>query len=198
MGNLKSVQNAARLLGYSAVITESPATIKKADKIVFPGVGHFAQAVRELRKRKLTSLLQGKIREGTPFLGICLGMQILFEKSEEAPGLSGFGIIKGCVKRFRDRKLIVPHMGWNQIRLQLSGRRKQKKLFKGIKDNSFFYFVHSYYCEPANKQCVLTTTKYGHSFASSIHHENIWAVQFHAEKSQKLGLQLLKNFLSVC
>jgi imidazole glycerol-phosphate synthase subunit HisH len=199
MGNLESVKNAAAGLGHRVSVTDDCRKISKASKIIFPGVGHFAKAVRELKKRKLFSVLREKIAEGAPFLGICLGMQILFESSEEAPGLSGLGVIKGKVKKFNNKKLIVPHMGWNQI--QRTGESVQKaedKLFKGIKNDSYFYFVHSYYCQPKNKSVILTTTDYGINFASSIHKNNIWAYQFHAEKSQKLGLKLFNNFLSLC
>lgn len=190
-GNLKSVANACKLLGKPAVITDSKTVIAKAKKIIFPGVGHFGAAVAELKKRDLPSVIKAKIKEGVPFLGICLGMQILFEESQEARGLKGLGVIKGKVKKFKDKTLPIPHMGWNQIKKQGS----KDKLFEGIKDGSFLYFVHSYYCEPADKSIIATTTDYGVEFASSISVDNIWAVQFHAEKSQKLGLKLFDNFL---
>jgi len=191
MGNLKSVANACKLLGKPATVSSSPATVKKAKKIIFPGVGHFGQAVKELKTRKLFSLIKDKIAEDIPFLGICLGMQILFEGSQEAPGLGGLGVIKGRVKKFKTKNLIVPHMGWNQIKIKKAG------IFKGIKDGSSFYFVHSYYCEPEERGVIAATTDYGIKFASSINKDNIWAVQFHAEKSQKLGLKVLGNFLKL-
>tara|TARA_B100000315_G_C14579131_1_gene589520 strand:+ start:478 stop:1095 length:618 start_codon:yes stop_codon:yes gene_type:complete len=197
MGNLKSVANAASLLGHKTITTSSVNALKKAKKIIFPGVGHFARAVRELKKRKLFNLIKGKIKDGVPFLGICLGMQLLFEASSEAPGLSGFGVIKGRVKKFKTNNLIIPHMGWNQIKIKKQDS-KSPALLKGIKGDNFFYFVHSYYCAPKNKDVILTTTDYGIEFASSIHKDNIWAVQFHAEKSQKLGLKLFNNFLKFC
>ncbi|MCF7907986.1 MAG: imidazole glycerol phosphate synthase subunit HisH [Candidatus Omnitrophica bacterium] len=189
MGNLKSVANACRLLGKPAIVTDSKEVIAKAEKIIFPGVGHFAQAMKELKKRGLISVIKKKIAEGAPFFGICLGMQILFEESQEAPGLKGLGVIKGKVKKFKDKSLRIPHMGWNQINI------KKPTMFKGVKDRSFLYFVHSYYCEPKDKKIVATTTDYGVEFVSSISVENIWAVQFHAEKSQRLGLKLFDNFL---
>ncbi len=199
MGNLKSVKNAAALLGHRVCVTDKFSIISKASKIIFPGVGHFAQAIRELKKRKLFFILKEKIAEGVPFLGICLGMQVLFESSQEAPGLKGFGAIKGEVKKFKGKKLIIPHMGWNQIRHQTSDDRRQTtNIFRGIKDGSYFYFVHSYYCQPQDKSVILTTTDYGINFASSIRKNNVWAFQFHAEKSQKLGLKLFNNFLSSC
>lgn len=191
MGNLSSVVNACRLLGKPAVVTDSQQKIERAKKIIFPGVGNFKKAVTELKKRKIFSLIKTKINEATPFLGICLGMQILFEESQEAPGVSGLGIIKGKVKKFKTKNLIVPHIGWNQIYL------KKKGIFKGIKEGSFFYFVHSYYCEPKDKAVIAATTDYGINFASSINQGNLWAVQFHLEKSQDLGLKLLDNFLKL-
>ncbi len=198
MGNLKSVANACRLLGKTVKISESPAVLKKATKIIFPGVGHFGQAVKELKKRKLFALLREKVKEGVPFLGICLGMQILFEESEESPGTKGLGLIKGKVKRFNNRSLAVPHMGWNQIKFQITNYKLQNSnIFKGIKEGDFFYFVHSYYCEPLDKSLVTTTTDYGVEFASSLNQKNLWAVQFHAEKSQSQGLKLVKNFLKL-
>ncbi len=199
MGNLKSVENSALFLGKKVKVSSSPATIKKANKIIFPGVGHFHRAVKELKKRKLFCLLKKKIEEGVPFLGICLGMQLLLEKSQEAPGVKGLGIIKGEVKKFTGKELIVPHMGWNQIRIKDEGKRKKENvLFRGIKDGSFFYFAHSYYCKPKKSETILVATAYGDSFASALHKENVWAVQFHPEKSQKLGLKVFNNFLKIC
>ncbi|MBU1112642.1 MAG: imidazole glycerol phosphate synthase subunit HisH [Candidatus Omnitrophica bacterium] len=198
MGNLKSVVNACKLLGKTAKVSDSPKVLEKATKIIFPGVGHFGRAVKELKKRKLFSLLQEKAKAGVPFLGICLGMQILFEESSEAPGIKGLALFKGKVKRFSSKSLAVPHMGWNQIKKQRSKEtEKQDNLFKGIKDKSFFYFVHSYYCQPKDKSIIATTTDYGVEFASSINKENVWAVQFHLEKSQSQGLRLLDNFLKL-
>lgn len=192
MGNLKSVQNAAVVLEKRVVVTDSKATLKKAKKIIFPGVGHFGQTIYELKKRGLFAVLKDRIKEGVPFLGICVGMQVLFSQSQEAKGVKGLDVIKGEVKKFKTKSLIVPHMGWNQIKI------KNNKLFRGIRDGSFFYFVHSYYCEPEEEQIILATTNYGIEFASSIHKDNIWAVQFHAEKSQKSGLKLFNNFLELC
>ena len=206
MGNLKSVENSAVFLGKKVKISSSPTIINKAKKIIFPGVGHFSQAVKELKKRKLFDFLRRKIGEDIPFLGICLGMQLLLDKSQEAPGVRGLGIIKGEVKKFIGHKLIIPHMGWNQVEIKDEGKRikeergseKGDKLFKGIKDDSFFYFAHSYYCKPTKKEVVLATTSYRVKFASVLHKENVWAVQFHPEKSQKLGLKVLNNFLNIC
>jgi imidazole glycerol-phosphate synthase subunit HisH len=199
MGNLKSVKNAADSLGHSVRISGDCRKIAKASKIIFPGVGHFGRAVKELKKRGLFFLLKERIEAGVPFLGICLGMQVLFESSEEAPGIKGLGVIKGTVKRFNDKLLIVPHMGWNKIKInKAKSKIKNGQPLKGIKDGSYFYFVHSYYCQPKETKVILTTTDYGVKFASSINKDNIWAFQFHAEKSQALGLKLFNNFLSLC
>jgi glutamine amidotransferase len=199
MGNLKSVANASVFLGTKVKVSDSKNVIKKAKKIIFPGVGNFAQAIKELKKRGILNVLKEKIKDGTPFLGICLGMQLLLEGSEEAPGTKGLGVIKGKVKKFKSKNLVVPHMGWNQIKIKNQKPKiKNNKLFKGVKDDSFFYFAHSYYCQPKNKEVILSTTDYGVEFASSLYKDNIWAVQFHPEKSQKLGLKVFNNFLTLC
>ena len=201
MGNLKSVKNSALFLGKKIRVSDSPTVIKKAKKIVFPGVGHFGRAVKELKKRKLFYLLKKRIAEGVPFLGICLGMQLLLEKSQEAPSVKGLGIIKGEVKKFAGKNLIVPHMGWNRIEIKDEGRRmkeERERLFRGVKDGSYFYFAHSYYCKPRESKIILAATSYGSKFASSLHKDNVWAVQFHPEKSQKLGLKVFNNFLKIC
>jgi glutamine amidotransferase len=197
MGNLRSVQKAAEFLGKRTKIADCASLIKKAKKIIFPGVGNFRQAVKELYKRGIYDILIDKINEGIPFLGICLGMQLLFGESEEAPGVKGLGVLKGKVRKFNEKKMIVPHMGWNRVRCQMSDVRCQNKLFKGIPQASYFYFAHSYYCVPAEKNVVLATTNYDINFASALYKNNIWAVQFHPEKSQKLGLKLFSNFLEV-
>lgn len=194
MGNLKSVKNSALFLGKKSRISSSPAVIKKAKKIIFPGVGHFGRAVQELKKRKLFALLKERIAEGIPFLGICLGMQLLLDKSQEAPGVKGLGIIKGEARKFSGKDLIIPHMGWNRVSMRGQGG----KLFKGVKDGSYFYFAHSYYCQPKSSKVILSITSYGDRFASSLHKDNVWAVQFHPEKSQKIGLKVLGNFLKIC
>lgn len=199
MGNLRSVAKAGEFLGKAMKIADSPATIKKAKKIIFPGVGHFGKAVHELKKRKIFELLKERIKEGTPFLGICLGMQLLLEESQEAKGIEGLAVIEGKVKKFSSQRLIVPHMGWNQV-TQSAKRKAQSdsNLFKGVPDKSYFYFAHSYYCQPRNKKVILATTDYAVKFASALHENNIWAVQFHPEKSQSLGLKVFKNFLALC
>ncbi|UCD15661.1 MAG: imidazole glycerol phosphate synthase subunit HisH [Candidatus Omnitrophota bacterium] len=196
MGNLGSVQKAAQVLGKHLQVTDSKAVIKKAKKIILPGVAHFGKTIKELKRRKLFSLIRERIKEGVPFFGICIGMQLLLEESEEAPSMRGFGIVRGKVKRFKTPGLIVPHMGWNQVKKQ-EVRSKKQDLFKGIKDGSYFYFANSYYCVPKDKEIISSTTHYGVEFVSSIYKDNIWGVQFHPEKSQKLGLKLLGNFLNL-
>jgi glutamine amidotransferase len=199
IGNLRSVQKAAEFLGKRLPITASKQTIKKAAKIILPGVAHFGETVAELKKRGLLNLLKERIKEGVPFFGICVGMQLLFEESEEAVGVKGLGIIKGKVKRFKGRNLIIPHMGWNQVKMQNAKlTMKNEKLFREVEDNSYFYFANSYYCKPREKDVVLTTTDYGIKFVSSVHKDNVWGVQFHPEKSQKIGLGVLENFLELC
>ncbi|MCF7872769.1 MAG: imidazole glycerol phosphate synthase subunit HisH [Candidatus Omnitrophica bacterium] len=199
MGNLESVKNAVSFLGKKVIITSSSEDLLIAQKIIFPGVGHFGKAVTELRKRGLIEVLKEKIDQGVPFLGICLGMQLLFEKSSEAEGVAGLGVIEGQVVKFSNKNLIVPHMGWNQIRKVQSPKSKvqsqNKGLFEGIEDKSFFYFAHSYFCQPY-EQVTLATTDYGQEFASVVEKKNIWGIQFHPEKSQAKGLKVLDNFLN--
>jgi len=198
MGNLRSVEKAGQFLGKTLRVTSSAALIQKAKKIIFPGVGHFGQAVKELKRRKIFDVLIKQIKKGVPFLGICLGMQLLLEESQEAPSVKGLAVLKGKVKKFRKKGLIVPQMGWNNVKIR-SEKSKAKKdnIFKGIKDGSMFYFAQSYYCQPQDKKVVFTTTDYGIEYASSLHKDNIWAVQFHPEKSQSLGLEVFNNFLKL-
>ncbi|MBP7088718.1 MAG: imidazole glycerol phosphate synthase subunit HisH [Candidatus Omnitrophica bacterium] len=197
MGNLRSVENALHFLGIKAKVSDSPEIIKKAKKIIFPGVGHFGKTVEELKTRQIFRILKEKIKKGVPYLGICIGMQILFENSEESSGKEGLGIIKGTVKKLRAKNVAIPHMGWNQIKINKLGNEGDL-LFRGIKDKSFFYFVHSYYCLPKERKIITSFTDYGVEFASGIHKDNIWALQFHVEKSQSLGLEILDNFIKLC
>ena len=195
MGNLRSVEKALQVAGARTKVTSDPKDLKKAEKIVFPGVGSFGDAMRELKKLGLIAPLKDAIAEGKPFLGLCLGLQLLFEKSEEAPGVKGLGVLKGEVKRFRLKGLKVPHMGWNTIGCKVQGARR--KVLKGIPNDAYMYFVHSYYAKPADKKVILTTTDYGIKFASGICKDNVYALQFHPEKSQALGLKILKNFVAL-
>ena len=190
MGNLRSVEKALEACGECPRISSDPHAVEKADKIVLPGVGAFTQAMSELKKRKLIGPIREKIRSGAPYLGLCLGLQLLFSESQEGRGVKGFGIIEGPVKRFF-HGLKVPHMGWNTVAL----RKKGCPLFEGISKEAYFYFVHSYYGAPRDKSWILTETDYGGRFCSSIWKNNIFATQFHPEKSQSQGLRMIKNFI---
>ena len=197
MGNLHSVRKALEVVGANAKISSNASDIKKAGRIVFPGVGSFGEAMKELKRRKLVAPIKDAIALGKPFLGLCLGLQLLFEKSEESPGVKGLGVLKGEVKRFRLKGLKVPHIGWNSI--AYSGQRiaYRKKILTGVTNGSYMYFVHSYYVKPKDKGVVLTTTNYGIDFVSGICRDNICAFQFHPEKSQDIGLRILRNFVSI-
>ena len=190
MGNLKSVTNAFQKLRADAVITRDRKVIEESSAIVLPGVGAFGKCIENLESFGLLDFIKDLIMNDKLYLGICLGMQILFESSEEAPGVKGMGFVKGTVPRFKgDMK--VPHMGWNSIE-----RVKGAEVLEGIKDGEFFYFVHSFYCKP-EEDVVATSTSYGIDFASSIQKKRVFACQFHPEKSQRVGLALLKNFLKM-
>ncbi len=194
MGNLRSVSKALERVGAKVEVTSDSKKIKKAKAVVLPGVGAFSQAVVNLEKLNLLSVLAEVIELKKPFLGICLGFQLVFTESEEG-NCKGLGIIKGRVKRFNLAGFKIPHMGWNTIKLKVKSEKLKVKVLEGIPDSSYFYFVHSYYGEPEDKDVVVATTSYGLEFASVIHKENLFAVQFHPEKSQEIGLQLLKNFV---
>jgi glutamine amidotransferase len=195
MGNLRSVQKALETAGHDVLVTSSPNEILNAHSIVLPGVGAFKDCIHNLEKLNLIEPILKSIKKGKPFLGICLGLQILFTESEEFGKTPGLDLIKGKVARFSRKykpagiRLKIPHMGWNSISM-----KKDIPLFNGVEEGSFFYFVHSYYVIPDDKELVATTTCYGIEFVSSIQKENIFACQFHPEKSQQIGLQLLKNF----
>jgi len=191
MGNLRSVQKAFEKNGARAVVTSDPRVVERAEKIVLPGVGAFTHAMRELKARKLVAPLRKKILSGTPYLGLCLGLQLLFEKSEEGSRVAGLGIIPGRVKRFRTG-LKVPHMGWNTVAM-----KKRCPLFKGAGKNDHFYFVHSFYAAPEDRSWVAGTTDYGQKFCSAVWKGNVFATQFHPEKSQAAGLRLIKNFVKL-
>ncbi|MFQ5466271.1 MAG: imidazole glycerol phosphate synthase subunit HisH [Thermodesulfobacteriota bacterium] len=195
MGNLMSVTKALEWVGAEAAPTRDPAVIRDATHIVLPGVGAFRDCMRHLTEYGLVEPLLGGIEAGKPFLGICLGLQLLFDESTEFGSHRGLGLVGGRIERFPSgaevdgEKLKIPHMGWNGIKI-----KKDSKLLAGIPDGTYFYFVHSYYAAPKDPSVVLTTTDYGIDFASSIEVGNIHATQFHPEKSQKAGLRVLKNF----
>jgi imidazole glycerol phosphate synthase, glutamine amidotransferase subunit len=205
MGNLRSVQKALEEVGAKTKVTSRPSDLKACDKIVFPGVGAFGDAMDELKRRGLVDAIKSAIEDSKPFLGLCLGLQLLFEKSEEAPGVKGLGVFKGEVKRFRLQKesLKVPHMGWNSIdhRPCSCGKASysscEQNILRGVKSGSFMYFVHSYYVQPKDRSIILTTTDYGAAFVSGVCKDNVYGLQFHPEKSQALGLKILKNFVSL-
>jgi len=195
MGNLRSVQKGFERVGYPAEVTSDPSVILAADKIVLPGVGAFRDCIHNLEQGGFVDPILKVISEGRPFLGICLGLQLLFSESEEFGLHKGLGVIPGRVVRFPEgmteagEKLPVPHMGWNQISL-----KKAPLLFNGVEDDSNVYFVHSYYVKPDDTSVVAATCQYGIDFCAAIQRDNVMATQFHPEKSQAIGLQMLKNF----
>lgn len=193
MGNLASVAKALRFLGARPQVTSRPGDIARSQAVVFPGVGAFGEAMGELRRRGLVAPLLEAIGSGKPFLGLCLGLQLLFEASDESPGVKGLAVFRGRVRRLPSRPgLKIPHMGWN--RLEKSGIRNP--LLRDIPEGAFVYFVHSYYADPQEKKVVIAKTRHGLPFPSAVGDGGkLWATQFHPEKSQVWGLKLLKNFL---
>jgi imidazole glycerol-phosphate synthase subunit HisH len=190
MGNLRSVQKAFQHVGHDAEITNDPAKVLSADKLVLPGVGAFEDAMRELRDRQLIEPICAAIDSGKPFLGICLGLQLLFDVSFENGTHSGLGVLRGEVVRFDiPREYSVPHMGWNQLSI-----RGKPPILEGVEEGAYVYFVHSYYVVPKDQSVVAAETDYGGAFCSMIRRDNLYAAQFHPEKSQSLGLRMLKNF----
>ncbi len=195
MGNLRSVQKGFERVGHCATVTSDPAEIANASRVVLPGVGAFADAMAGLQRRKLIEPIRDAISAGKPFLGICLGLQLLFDTSYEDGEHQGLGIVPGQVRRFElAPEYKVPHMGWNQVRLKTSPSGSQPPIFDGIRSDSYFYFVHSYYVVPNEANIVSGEASYGNPFCAMIWRENLFATQFHPEKSQKNGLRLLKNF----
>ena len=192
-GNLKSVEKALHLLGQEVCVTRNPEEILSADKVILPGVGCFKDAMDNLHRFGLVSVIKQVVERKIPLLGICLGLQLLFEKSEESKGVEGLGILKGEVLRIPSAPgLKIPHMGWNNLSFPNKGR-----LFEGIEDNSYVYFVHSYYLKAEDEAIVTATTEYGVSIHASVEKDNIFACQFHPEKSSHVGLQILKNFAAI-
>lgn len=191
MGNLRSVQKAFQFIGADAAVTSDSGTIKNAKAIVLPGVGAFKDAVKNLNEKGLTGRIVDDIREGKPYFGICLGMQILFSESEEGGPVDGLGVLPGNVTKIAEG-VKIPHMGWNTVNI-----RTENELFDEVKsDSDRFYFVHSYRAVPDDKEIICTTTDYGDEFVSSISTGNIFACQFHPEKSGSTGLKILSNFVS--
>jgi glutamine amidotransferase len=194
MGNLRSVQKGFEAVGVEAIVTSDSKKILSARSVVLPGVGAFKACMDNLEKFDLIDTVKKSVQSGKPFLGICLGLQLLFSQAEEFGSVSGLDILKGKVVGFKDAPnsvdpLKIPHMGWNNVEVKPS-----HPLFDSVPNQSYFYFVHSYYVVPEDKSTVATTTNYGIDFVSGIYYENIHAFQFHPEKSQQLGLTVLKNF----
>ena len=192
-GNIKSVEKALDFLGQEADVTGEKEKILAADHVILPGVGAFGDAMENLRSRGLDQVIYEVIRRGTPFLGICLGLQLLFERSDEAPGAEGLGVLKGEILRIPESDgLKIPHMGWNSLHLQNNGR-----LFRGVEENAYVYFVHSYYLKAADESIVKASTEYGTHIHASVEKDNVFACQFHPEKSSGVGIRILKNFVEL-
>jgi imidazole glycerol phosphate synthase glutamine amidotransferase subunit len=188
-GNVGSVIKAIEYLGLKAERVDQPGTLQKAEKVIFPGQGHFGAMMKGLADRDMLGSLRDVFAEGKPFLGICLGLQALYQASEEAPGITGLGILPGSVQRF-EGVFKVPHVGWSQLSI-----RPESQLFRGVADGSFVYFCHSYYGPVTPEACAIT--EYGQAFSSGIEMDKLWAVQFHPEKSGEVGLKVLSNFLGL-
>ena len=192
-GNIKSVEKAMQLLGQEVIITRDRETIMNADKVILPGVGSFGDAMQKLRDYKLDEVIKEVTESGKPFLGICLGLQLLFERSEETPSIEGLGILKGEILRIPDHEgLKIPHMGWNSLELINQGR-----LFQNLPADPYVYFVHSYYLKAEETEIVKATTWYSTTIHASVEKGNIFACQFHPEKSSDVGLQILRNFAAI-
>jgi len=191
-GNIKSVLKAFRYLGQDVELTRDPEIIRRADHVVLPGVGAFGDAMKRLADYGLVDVIRQVADDGTPFLGICLGLQLLFDSSEESPGAVGLGILKGTNVRFTEASgYKIPQIGWNSLHLQNNGR-----LFEGIEDGAFVYFVHSFYAVAENEKVVKATCTYTDVATASVEMRNVFACQFHPEKSGNVGLQILRNFLN--
>ena len=192
-GNIKSVEKALQKLGQEVIITRDAEEILSADKVILPGVGAFGDAMHNLRKYGLDQVIYQVVENKTPFLGICLGLQLLFEKSDESVGAKGLGILQGEICRIPDKEgLKIPHMGWNSLHLQHDGR-----LFAGLPEDSYVYFVHSYYLKAKDESIVKATTEYSTHIHASVEQGNVFACQFHPEKSSDVGLQILRNFVEL-
>ena len=192
-GNIKSVEKALQLLGEEVVLTRDRDKLLAADRVILPGVGSFGDAMENLNRFGLVPVIHEITDRGTPFLGICLGLQLLFERSEESPGIPGLGILKGEILRIPEKEgLKIPHMGWNSLELQNKGR-----LFRGIEGQPYVYFVHSYYLEASDEGIVRAAAEYGTRIHASVEQGNVFACQFHPEKSSDVGLTILKNFASI-
>lgn len=193
MGNIHSVKKALELCGAKVLVTNKPQDIISCKKIILPGVGAFDDAMLELEKQGLVPVIKNEIKNKKPLLGICLGMQLLFDSSEEAKVKKGLGILKGVVKKFPKGDFKVPHMGWNELK-----KSQECPLLKDTVDGDYFYFCHSYYPVPKDNSVVVARTDYGIDFASMVWKDNVFGVQFHPEKSQSAGLKIIENFANLC
>lgn len=192
-GNIKSVEKAVNALGYEAVVTRDRSSILNAEHVILPGVGAFGDAMKKLHGYGLVEVIREVEANHTPFLGICLGLQLMFESSEEAPGVEGLSLLKGRIIRLPDTEdLKIPHIGWNSLKYPNPGR-----LFAGIPEDSYVYFVHSYYLQAGEPEIVKATTEYGALIHASVEKGNIFACQFHPEKSSEVGMKILENFLKI-
>lgn len=192
-GNIKSVEKAVQLLGQEVTITRDRREVLNADKVILPGVGAFGDAMGKIRQYGLYEVIHEVVEQGTPFLGICLGLRLLFERSEESPGVEGLGILKGEILRIPETPgLKIPHMGWNSLEFRNNGR-----LFENLPEESYVYFVHSYYLRAADEKIVTAVTEYGTQIHASVEQGNVFACQFHPEKSSDAGIQILKNFVAI-
>lgn len=192
-GNIKSVEKAMQLLGQEVKITRDRDEIMAADHVILPGVGAFGDAMEKLHQYGLVEVIHEVTKKGTPFLGICLGLQLLFERSDEAPGVEGLGVLKGDILKLPDKEgYKIPHMGWNSLDFPREGR-----LFKGLGEHPYVYFVHSYYLKAAEKEIVTATADYTTTIHASVEKDNVFACQFHPEKSSDVGLQILENFVEL-
>lgn len=192
-GNIRSVEKAVISLGYKAVLTRDADTILAADHVILPGVGAFGDAMDKLSSYGLVDVIRTVADRGIPFLGICLGLQLMFENSEEAPGVEGLGLLKGSILRIPEKDgLKIPHIGWNSLRYPSMG-----KLFADIQEDSYVYFVHSYYLQAQEPEIVKAVTEYGVEIHASVEKDNLFACQFHPEKSSDVGMKILQNFLEI-
>lgn len=192
-GNIKSVEKAIQSLGEETILTSDPEQILKADKLILPGVGAFGDAMEKLKSYGLVEVIKEAVGKGIPFLGICLGLQLMFESSEESPGVEGLSLLKGKIMRIpAGEGLKIPHIGWNSLKYPNKGT-----LYEGLKEDAYVYFVHSYYLKAEDEQIVTATTEYGVTIHASVQKDNLYGCQFHPEKSSEVGLTILKNFIAI-